>query len=85
MSPKEEPIILRTFGDLIRHGCKLTGFCRRCSVHKAIDLGAVRPDRVCVGARFKCRACGGAVEVTLSPVETGGHSDPPALEKWRER
>jgi len=80
-----EPITLKTFGDLLRHGYKLSGHCRRCSVHKDIDLTAVRPEREYVGATFKCRTCGGKVEITLSPIKTGDTASLPALERWRER
>lgn len=80
----DQGITLKTFGDLLRHGYKLTGFCRRCGVHKDIDLAAVPADRVYVGASFKCRACSGKVEITLSPASTGG-ADMPTLDRWRER
>jgi len=83
MSQPDCPVSLQTFGDLLRHGYKLTGFCRRCSVHKDIDLTAVPGDRKYVGSRFKCRACGSRVEITLSPVSTGGGADLPALDRWR--
>ncbi|EDQ33974.1 hypothetical protein HPDFL43_05955 [Hoeflea phototrophica DFL-43] len=85
MPAPEESVTLRTFGDLILHGYKLTGFCRRCGVHKVIDLAAVRPNRVYVGATFRCKACNGAVEITLSPIATSNSDATPALDKWRER
>tara|TARA_R100000655_G_scaffold97713_1_gene140757 strand:- start:106 stop:456 length:351 start_codon:yes stop_codon:yes gene_type:complete len=76
-------INLKTFGDLLRHGFKLSGFCRRCSVHRVIDLAKCPPDRPYVGARFKCRDCAGAVEITLSQIVTGSEAHLPALERWR--
>lgn len=79
------PINLQTFGDLIRHGYKLTGFCRQCGVHKDVDLTALAAERLYVGARFKCKACGGRVEITLSQVVTSNSGENPALAKWRER
>jgi hypothetical protein len=81
----DKAITLKTFGDLIRHGFRLTGFCRRCGVHKDIDLSAVPPERVYVGARFKCRGCAGKVDITLSPLLTGGGAVSPALDRWRGR
>jgi hypothetical protein len=78
-------ITLKTFGDLLRHGYKLTGFCRQCGVHKDIDLTAVPAERVYVGARFKCQVCAGRVEMTLSQIAAGGEGHLPALDRWRRR
>lgn len=78
-------INLHTFSDLLRHGYRLTGFCRACGVHKDIDLAACPPEQDYVGARFKCRACGGRVEVTLSPIRTSNSATLEALERWRVR
>lgn len=80
-----DAVNLETFGDLLRHGYKLAGHCRRCSVHKLIDLAQCPVGQPYVGARFKCRSCGGAVEITLSPARTGNEAPLPALERWRER
>jgi hypothetical protein len=77
------PINLETFGDLLRHGYKLTGFCRQCGVHKDIDLTATPAERPYVGTRFKCRACSGRVDITLSQITTGGNGHQHALERWR--
>lgn len=81
----ETPVTLNTFGDLLRHGYKLTGHCRRCGVHRDIDLAACPADRVYVGARFKCRACSARVDFTLSPIRTSNSGENPALSKWRKR
>lgn len=81
----DQGITLYTFGDLLRHGYKLTGFCRRCSVHKDIDLAACPADRPYVGARFKCRVCRGGVDITLSQIVTSNADTLPAMERWRER
>jgi len=78
-------IRLQTFGDLLKHGYKLSGHCRGCSVHRDIDLAACPPDRNYVGARFKCRTCAGPVEITLSQAVTGNSDVLPGIEKWRER
>jgi hypothetical protein len=84
MQDQEVPITLNTFGDLLRHGYKLCGHCRLCSVHKDIDLTALPPDRVYVGARFTCRDCSGRVEITLSQIETASDSILPAIDIWRK-
>lgn len=81
----EDGFTLKTFGDLLQHGYKLSGHCRRCSVHRDIDLNAVPADRDYVGARFKCRDCGGGVEITLSKAAIADSGHPPALDRWRER
>ena len=81
----DEGITLNTFGDLLRHGYKLCGFCRQCSVHRDIDLSAVPAVRVYVGARFKCRACGGRVEISLSQIVTSHSDNLEAVERWRQR
>lgn len=80
---KDNAINLQTFGDLLRHGFRLTGFCRTCGVHKEIDLSACPVERSYVGARFKCRKCRGRVEITLSPIRTSNSAPPEALERWR--
>ncbi|MGJ8570407.1 MAG: hypothetical protein ACSHXI_06890 [Hoeflea sp.] len=85
MSQTDCSISLQTFGDLLRHGYKLTGHCRRCSVHKDVDLTVLPPDRLYVGAKFKCRDCGGPVEITLSQINTGSKAALPALDRWRKR
>ncbi|KGF68544.1 hypothetical protein LL06_16005 [Hoeflea sp. BAL378] len=77
------PINLFTFGDLLRHGYKLSGFCRGCSVHKDIDLAQCPAGRSYIGARFKCAACAGSVTITLSQIRTGNDAPLPALERWR--
>lgn len=77
------PVNLETFGDLLKHGYRLTGHCRGCSVFRDIDLAACPADRPYVGARFKCRTCRGRVEVTLSQIVTGGGGHLPVLERWR--
>lgn len=76
-------ITLSTFGDLIRHGFNLAGHCRACSRHEDFNLAKMPADRRYVGARFRCRSCGGKVSVTVSQVQvsTGEHLN--ALEKWR--
>ncbi|MCC0033737.1 MAG: hypothetical protein H6887_00565 [Hoeflea sp.] len=76
-------ITLRTFGDLIRHGYQLTGYCGRCSVHKMIDLTNPDPDRPYVGAKFKCRDYEGSVQITLSQIEKRNDAHLPALDRWR--
>jgi len=76
---------MKTFADLIKHGFKLSGHCRRCGVHRDIDLAQCPPGRSYVGARFKCQACGGGVEITLSQIVTSNDERSPALDKWRER
>ena len=76
-------INLQTFGDLLRHGFRLSGFCRTCGVHKDIDLAACPADRVYVGARFKCRNCRGRVDITLFPICTANETSLPALDRWR--
>lgn len=81
----DNAINLRTFGDLVRHGYRLTGFCRPCGVHKEIDLASCPADRVYVGARFKCRTCSGRVDITLSLIRTSNSEPPEALERWRGR
>ena len=80
----DNAINLQTFGDLLRHGFRLTGFCPTCGVHKDIDLAECPADRVYVGARFKCRTCRGRVEITLSPIRTSNKAPPEALERWRK-
>jgi hypothetical protein len=79
----DNAINLHTFGDLLRHGFRLTGFCRTCGVHKDIDLAACPADRVYVGARFKCRTCCGRVEITLSPIKASNDVHMSTLAKWR--
>jgi len=79
------PVNLHTFGDLRRHGYKLTGHCRRCGVHRDIDLANCTADRDYVGARFKCRDCGGGVEITLSQIVTSNSDVLPGVDRWRER
>lgn len=81
----DEGITLNTFGDLLKHGYNLCGHCRQCGVHRDIDLTGLPPDRVYVGARFKCKACGGKVEITLSQIATASDARLPALDRWRER
>lgn len=78
-------INLSTFADLIRHGYRLSGHCRRCGVHRNIDLTRCPPSRSYVGARFKCRACGSPVAISLSQVVTSNDGASPALDRWRER
>ncbi|MBC7280058.1 hypothetical protein [Hoeflea sp.] len=76
---------MKTFADLIRHGYNLSGHCRACSVHRDIDLTQCPPARPYVGARFKCRACGGAVMISLSKTVISNDAPIPALDRWRER
>jgi transcription elongation factor Elf1 len=76
-------ITLKTFGDLLTHGYKLSGHCRRCGVHRDIDLAKCPTDRDYVRASFRCRNCGGMVEITLSQISTSKYSHLPAIEKWR--
>lgn len=80
-----DAVNLETFGDLLKHGYKLAGHCRKCSIFKDIDLTKLPPKRPYVGARFKCRRCGGSVQVTLSQIQTGGENPAydAALAKWR--
>lgn len=84
MTSQDEAINLETFADLLRHGYRLAGFCRRCGVHKDIDLALCPANRDYVGARFKCRACSGYVSMTLSQIRTGGDAHMPALDRWRK-
>ena len=84
MTSTDNAINLQTFGDLMRHGYRLTGFCRTCGVHKEIDLAACPAGRVYVGARFKCRQCRGRVDITLSPIRTANDSPVAALDRWRK-
>jgi len=85
MSQPDYPVSLQTFGDLLLLGYKLSGHCRRCSVHRDIDLTAVPAERSYINAPFKCRDCGGKVEITLSQVVTSTSANLPGLERWRER
>ena len=78
-------ITLNTFGDLLRYGYRLTGYCRQCGVHKDIDLTALPADRSYVGARFKCQVCAGRVEMTLSQIAATREGHLPALDRWRRR
>ncbi len=84
MQNLEAPVTLRTFGDLLRHGYKLTGHCRHCGVHRDIDLTRCPAARDYVGARFKCRGCAGKVEISLSQIVTSNDSSLPAIDKWRK-
>jgi len=76
---------LKTFGDLLDHGYKLSGYCRGCALHRYIDLTKCPAGRGYVGARFKCRDCGGGVEITLSQIVTSNGAHLPALDRWRNR
>ena len=80
-----DAINLVTFGDLLRHGYKLAGWCRPCDRHEDIDLTKLPADRNYVEARFKCRTCGAAVAVTLSQIKTANDAPMPALDRWRSR
>ena len=81
----DDGFTLKTFGDLLRHGYKLSGHCRRCSVHKGIDLTRCPSDREYVGARFKCRACGSQIDISLSQIVTSNNAHSPSLDRWRGR
>ena len=85
MTSPEHSVSLQTFGDLLRHGYELTGYCRGCGVHRDIELTKLSADRHYVGTRFKCRHCGAAVAITLSQIENSGNNSAyyAALEKWR--
>ncbi|WP_420408722.1 hypothetical protein [Hoeflea sp.] len=81
-----EEIHLQTFGDLVRYGYNLAGWCRPCGRHEDIDLTKLPADRGYVSARFRCKTCGGLVGVTLSQIATSGDNSAyhAALDKWRK-
>ena len=85
MPDQNQPVILSTFADLIRHGYRLCGFCRQCGVHRDIDLSRCPPERSYIGALFKCRDCGSVAAITMSQIKTGSETFSPALEQWRTR
>ena len=80
-----DAVNLETFGDLLRHGYKLAGWCRSCDRHEDIDLTRLPADRRYVDARFKCRHCNAGVVITLSQIKTGSDDHMSTLEKWRDR
>ncbi|WP_417423535.1 hypothetical protein [Hoeflea sp.] len=85
MSRSEEPVILATFGDLLKHGYRLNGTCRDCRVNRDVDLANCPAERTYVGQRFKCRDCGSSVMISLSQIVTCRDGPLEALDKWRSR
>lgn len=85
MPASDQPVIIRTFGDLLAHGFKLNGTCRACGVNRDVDLACCPPARTFVRQRFKCRDCGASVMIALSKIHTSGDEHLPVLEKWREK
>jgi ribosomal protein S14 len=83
MLQPEAPISLKTFGDLLRHGYRLTCHCRPCGRHDEMDLAKLPADRRYVGAKFKCRECGGSVSITVTRIAPGNEHSIEALERWR--
>jgi hypothetical protein len=78
-----DAVNLEKFGDLLRYGYKLAGHCRPCDRHDDIDLAKLPADRRYVGAKFKCRVCGGPVEITVSRIAAGNEKPIDALDRWR--
>lgn len=83
MPSHDQPIILKTFADLIEHGYRLNGTCRGCGVNRDVDLARCPPGRTFVNQRFKCRDCGASVMITLSLIVTSSEGHLPALARWR--
>jgi hypothetical protein len=79
----EKPVIIKTFGDLIKHDYRLNGTCRGCGVNRDVDLAQCPPRRTFIGQRFKCRDCGASVMITLSPIHTCNDAPLPGIERWR--
>jgi len=77
------PVVLDTFADLIRHGYRLHGTCRGCGKSHDVNLFECPSDRSYVGARHRCRDCGGSVMITLSKIVTSSDAHLPALNRWR--
>lgn len=85
MPGDNQPVILRNFADLLKHGYKLCGYCRACGVHRDIDLAHCPAAQSYIGSRFRCRDCGSSAEITLSQIKISNDSHSPTLDKWRSR
>jgi len=64
MAP-EAPIILSTFGSLVRHGYRMDVHCWRCERWVALDLTAFPTELSYIGRRFRC-SCGERRYLTIS-------------------
>jgi len=60
-----QPIILSTFGSLVRHGYRMDVHCWRCERSVTIDLTAFAPEQSYIGRRFRC-SCGERCCPTIS-------------------
>jgi len=63
----EQPIILSTFGSLVRHGYRMGVHCWRCERCVTINTAALAPDLAYVGRRFRC-PCGERCCLSISKL-----------------
>lgn len=61
-----------TFGALVENRITMFGHCPRCEVYRDIDLATIEPSRVYINAQFKCRDCGGRVQIYISGAAASG-------------
>ena len=62
----ERPIVLSTFGSLLRNGYEMSVSCWRCERRVSIDLAAFSPEASYIGRRFRCTGCGERCTPTIS-------------------
>ena len=60
-------ISITTFGDLILYRHTLTGYCRRCQASRPFDPSTRPAGETFVGRTFRCKDCGGVMELSLTP------------------
>jgi hypothetical protein len=61
----EAPIIIATFGSLVRHGYRMDVHCWRCERSVTIDAAAFPAELSYIGRRFRC-SCGERCCPTIS-------------------
>ena len=72
MAPKA-PIVLSTFGSLVRHGYRIDVHCWRCQRWAQIDAASFPPELSYIGRRFRCSCgerCSPTISMPLRPLTT---------------
>lgn len=59
-------VVIRTFGDLVREGSRIIGYCRPCGARRMLDPASMPPGQVYVRRRYVCKDCRGVMEITIT-------------------